>query len=138
MKEFHTLRFDPGQCRRELEEFRALLEGKAELAENADVKPFFEARHQLSAFLGSRHWNISRFDLLAFQYQLFGDYSCDLVVGDSVHHCFGFIEWEDVTAGSLFRPQDKKGYPGVVRPLRARLRADCRLVLQTRRHGPHR
>jgi hypothetical protein len=40
---------------------------------------------------------------IAFQYQLFGDFSCDLVVGDSVRHTGLFVEWKDATAGSLFR-----------------------------------
>ena len=37
---------------------------------------------------------MARFDLLAWEYDLFGDFSCDLVVGDSVRKAFNFIEFE--------------------------------------------
>jgi hypothetical protein len=111
MKEFLKVSFDLDQCRRDLADFRALLDGKQELEEAADVKPFFEARPQLAALIGSWGLRMSRCDLVAYQYQLFGDFGCDLVVGDSARKLFGFIEWEDATAGCLFRQQGKKATP---------------------------
>lgn len=51
------------------------------------------------------------FDLFAFQYQLFGDFGCDLVVGDADTCTCCFVEWEDATAGSLFRRQGAKATP---------------------------
>jgi hypothetical protein len=111
MKEFTRIRFNLEQCRQELAAFRALLDGKQELEERADIEPFFKASPQLSAFLGSYGWGITHCDLLAFDYQLFGDFSCDLVVGDSARKSFGLVEWEDATAGSLFRQQGRKATP---------------------------
>jgi hypothetical protein len=111
MKEFLRIQFDLGRRGHELAEFRSLLAAKKELEESADIKPFFEARPHLSVFLGSYAWNITRFELLAYQYQLFGDFSCDVVVGDPVRKTFGFIEWEDASAASLFRPRGKKATP---------------------------
>jgi hypothetical protein len=111
MKEFLRISFDAKQCRRELADFNQLLQGKRELEETADIKPFFQAHQQLAAFLGSCAPTITRYDLLAHEYQLFGDFSCDLVVGDSVRKTFGFVEWEDATVGSLFRQQGKKATP---------------------------
>ncbi len=111
MKEFLRVAFSPEQCRQELSAFKALLDGKKELEENADIKPFFAAHLHLAAFLGSYACNITRFDLVAFQYQLFGDFSCDLVVGDSVRQTYGFVEWEDATLTSLFRRQGEKATP---------------------------
>src|SRR5262245_50329961 len=98
MKEFSRIEFDLARCRREVDAFRALLASKAELDEGADLKPFFESHLQLSALLGAYHWGYSHMDLVAFQYQLFGDFSCDLVVGDSQRKVFGFVEFEDATA----------------------------------------
>src|SRR5262245_38557685 len=103
MKEFSKIPFDLEQCRRELAAFRLLLDTKEELEENADIKPFFETHLQLSALLGLYHWGFAHMDLVAFQYQLFGDFGCDQVVGDSTRHIYGFIEWEDATANTLFR-----------------------------------
>jgi hypothetical protein len=111
MKEFLRVAFDPEQCRREVSAFRDLLAGKTDLEENADIKPFFESHRHLAVFLGSYTWNITHFELLAFQYQLFGDYSCHVVVGDPVRKTYGFVEWEDATLGSLFRQQGKKATP---------------------------
>ncbi len=111
MKEFSRIEFDPAQCRQELAAFRALLECKEELEEGTDIKPFFEEHIQLSALLGTYHWGYAHMDLVAFQYQLFGDFGCDQVVGDSQRKIFGFIEWEDATTTSLFRRQGQKASP---------------------------
>jgi len=111
MKGFQHLRFDLGRCHQELAAFRALLDGKKELEENGDIKPFFESAPYLSVYLGSLAWDFSHFELVAYQYQLFGDYSCDLVVGDPVNHSFVFTELEDATVASLFRQQGKKATP---------------------------
>src|SRR6266851_501325 len=111
MKEFLRIEFDPVACRRELEAFRTLLGNQEELEENADIKPFFDEHQQLAVFLGSSSWAIAHYDLLAYQYELFGDYRCDLVVGDSIRKSFGFIEWEDASSRSLFRKQGRKATP---------------------------
>ncbi len=111
MKDFFRIRFDDAQCRQELAAFRSLLDEKKELEENADIKPFFETHRQLAAFVGSCSSDLIQFDLLAYQFQLFGDFGCDMVVGDSAHKAYVFIEWEDATARSLFRRQGKKATP---------------------------
>jgi hypothetical protein len=111
MKEFTRHAFDPVAGRRGLDALRDLLAAKAELEEAADIKPFFEAHPQVALLLGAFGWNPVRCDLLAFQYQLFGDYSCDLVVGDGVHKVYGFIEWESAADDSLFRQQGRKATP---------------------------
>jgi hypothetical protein len=111
LKEFTRVQFDPVRCRQELAAFRALLDGKRELEEKADLKPFFEANQHFSALLGSYGWDNAHYDLLAFQYQLFGDFSCDLVVGDSNRKAYGLVELEDATAGCLFRQQGRKATP---------------------------
>jgi hypothetical protein len=111
MKEFLQIRFDPVQCRQELDALRDLLAAKQELEENADIKPFFESHQQLAAFLGCYAWSQTRFGLLAYQNQLFGDFVCDLVVGDPVQSIFVFVEWEDALPGSLFRRQGQKATP---------------------------
>jgi len=111
MKEFIRVSFDPKLCREELAAFRALLDGKQELEEAADIKPFFETKRQLAALIGPCSARMRRCDLVAYQYQLFGDFSCDLVVGDSLGKFYGFVEWEDATAGCLFRQQGRKATP---------------------------
>lgn len=111
MKDCFWIAIQPTQCRQGLAEFRALLDSKSSLEENADIKPFFESHPHLSALLGLYNYAVTRCDMLAFQYQLFGDFSVDMVVGDSGSKAYSFIEWEDATPGSLFRQQGKKATP---------------------------
>jgi hypothetical protein len=62
-KEFKRIQFDPGQCRKEAEQLRDFLATNHELQERKQVLPFFKERLQLSAFLGSYHPEIVRYDL---------------------------------------------------------------------------
>jgi len=77
----HTL--DLSVCRSEVEELRILLERGANLPE-ATMREFFQARPQVSALIGLYNPAIVRFDLIAREYPLFGDFRCDLAIGDSV------------------------------------------------------
>jgi hypothetical protein len=108
MKEFLSVTFDARQCHHELLALRALLDQQAELEEQRDLKPFFASHPQLAAFLGSYSADLTRFDLLAYEYQLFGDFACDLVVGDSKRQAYGFIELEEATSTSIYHRQGKK------------------------------
>ena len=111
MKDFLPIELDPVKARVELMEFDRLLRSKSDLDENTDIKPFFEARHNLSALIGGVGSMLPDCDRIAFQYQLFGDFSCDLVIGDSTWFSFGFVEWEEARPQSLFRKQGQKATP---------------------------
>src|SRR5262249_44531942 len=78
------------------------------LKEQEHIRPFFRRRRHLSALCGLYNTSIARFDRLAWEYQLFGDFSCDIVVGDSVKNTFSFIEFEDAGPKSIFVRQGKK------------------------------
>jgi Shedu protein SduA, C-terminal len=101
-KEFKKILFDPVQCRKEAEELRDFLATTTQLQERKQVIPCFKERLQLSAFLGSYHPEIVRYDLVAHELPLFGDFVADLVVGDSKNSAFAFIEFEDASAESIF------------------------------------
>lgn len=112
MKEFRQAAFDPAECMRSMEAYRVLLDSKAELEEATDIKPFFGSHTQLVALMGKHYGGEAGvYDLVAPQYQLFGDFGCDLVAGDSRRCSYGFIELEDATATSLFRTQGRKATP---------------------------
>jgi hypothetical protein len=107
MKTFIKWDFDPKLCRTELEEFKALLNRNSTLTETV-IRQFFRKRKHLSAFIGSYSSHIDSFDRLAFEYVLFGDFACDLVVGDSAKSGYCFVEFEDATPTSIFKPQGQK------------------------------
>ena len=108
MKTFRSHQFDQAACRNELDAFKFLLDSKQELNETADVRPFFERNQHLAAFIGFYHPGIVDFDLVADQFSLFGDFSCDLVIRDSTTKSYYFIEFEDGGDASLFRANGAK------------------------------
>lgn len=108
MKVFETLVFDPAQCHKEVTELRKWLARHVELKEREQVLPFLRRRNHLAAFIASYNPNVIRFDRIAFEYPIFGDFTCDLAVGDSKHHAYCFIELENAGRNSLFVKQGKK------------------------------
>ena len=108
MKEFLQLAFDLRRCHKEVQDLRKFLSSRRDLKEDEAIRPFFESRHHLSALIASSNYSMVRFDRLAFQYPLFGDFTCDLVVGDSVSKSYSFVEFEDAGPRSLFVKQGTK------------------------------
>jgi hypothetical protein len=107
MKVFEHLDFDFKQCRAEVGELRDWLDANPALGEKA-IRDFFRHRRHLSAFVGSSDSNVNRLDRIAFEYPLFGDFTCDLVVGDSARSAFCFVEFEDAGPQTLFVRRGKK------------------------------
>ena len=67
-QQFTRVQLDPKQCRTEIDEFGDLLQAKAELSEKHDIQPFFKARVQVSAFIGSFMRNIGPATQICFEY----------------------------------------------------------------------
>ncbi|USR90776.1 DUF4263 domain-containing protein [Phormidium yuhuli AB48] len=111
MKSFENLSFNPILCRRELNELKSHLDRNSELKERRNVLPFFRERKHLSAFIGSYFPYINSFDKIAYEYDIFGDFKADLVVGDSNSGWYGFIEFESAKRNSIFRSKTSKATP---------------------------
>lgn len=108
MKDFVQLQFNPQVCQDELTEFKTLLDTQQDLQEQQDILPFFKTHYHLSAFIGSYIPDILDFDLLSFEYSLFGDFTSDLVIGDSSTACYCFVEFENASSTSIFERSGKK------------------------------
>lgn len=102
MKRLNPVRFDPVACRDELRALRSLLSSPEPLSERRALLPFFRRAVHLSALIGSYSPQIGTSDLVAHEYVLFGDFTCDLVVGDSRRQSFCLIEFEDAAPDSIF------------------------------------
>ena len=102
MKNLLDFNFNLNACYKELSELRKLLTEKQNLGEQKDILPFFRKRQHLSAFIGSYHPSIGRLDRIAFEFDLFGDFKADLVVGDSEQSSFMLVEFEDAKTDSIF------------------------------------
>jgi hypothetical protein len=111
MKTFLTFDFSLKQCAEELQRFKALLDSQQNLREKEDILPLFNECKHLSAFLGSYSPYVGNFDRLAFEYELFGDFACDLVVGDSTTNRYCFIEFENANERSIFDKKKNKYAP---------------------------
>ncbi|MCH7754783.1 DUF4263 domain-containing protein [candidate division KSB1 bacterium] len=111
MKAFLQFSFDASECLNEVHKFRKLLEENVELSENKDILPFFKKNQHLSAFIASYVPSISKYDLLAYEYDLFGDFAADLVVGDSRSKNFLFVEFEDAKKASVFKKTGGRSTP---------------------------
>ena len=107
MKILEHLEFSFVERRREVGELRDWLKSHPSLGERK-ILGFFHQRRRLSAFIASYSPNIHRYDRIAFEYPLFGDFTCDLVVGDSAGNAYCFVEFEDADPRRLFIQRGKK------------------------------
>jgi hypothetical protein len=102
MKQFRPVTFDPLQCRKELDALQSLLGSKQELSERNDIQPLFKGNSQLSAFIGTYFPNIGPANLLAYEFDVFGDFTADIVIGNHERGVFCAIELEDARPNSIF------------------------------------
>jgi hypothetical protein len=103
MKVFEAFPFDLNLCRNELAEFKALLGSNTDLAEAQHILPFLASHRHLAAFVGSFNPNVHVYDRFAVEYDLFGDFTCDLAIGDSEARAYTLVEFEDAARYSLFQ-----------------------------------
>lgn len=111
MKDFIHHALSIQKCVKELAEFEVLLASKAELKERDEILPFFKKNLNLAAFLGTYIPDIANPDRVANEYDIFGDFACDLAVGDSKSQTFLLVEFEDAKAESLFVKNGAKATP---------------------------
>ncbi len=111
MKSLEKIKLDLNQCKQDLAEFKKLLDGKSALSERSDILPFFKAHKHLAALIGSFNPKINRFDRIASEFSLFGDYTCDLIIGDAASRHFCFVEFEDASPTSVFTTKKGKSTP---------------------------
>src|SRR4051794_31821020 len=108
MKEFLKIEFDPVQCRKELDHFQALLASKQDLSERHDLQPLFKECQQLAAFIGTSFPDIGPANRLAYEFQIFGDYAADIVIGNFERKTYCAIELEDARPNSVFHKLEGK------------------------------
>jgi Domain of unknown function (DUF4263) len=111
MKSLDKFTLSLPKCKKELVEFKQLLDGMRSLSERDDILPYFKKNKHLAALVGSYNPRINGFDRIATEFNLFGDYSCDLVIGDSTSHNFCFVEFEGASPNSVFSKQKGKATP---------------------------
>ncbi|MHC5541476.1 Shedu anti-phage system protein SduA domain-containing protein [Singulisphaera rosea] len=93
-----------------MDEFKDLLDDPKtpELKEREHILPFFARHEHLVALMGTYNPRIENFDRIAFEFDIFGDHTADVAVGDSKTHQYCFVEFEDATATSIFKKTGRK------------------------------
>jgi hypothetical protein len=104
------LAFSYSQCLKEALELQTFLGSQTTLKERDEILPFFKERQHLSAFLSVYTGRARRFDRIAHEYPLYGDFTCDLVAGDW-SSAFVFVEFENAAEYSVFKQQKTKATP---------------------------
>ena len=107
MKKFQELRFDKVKALQELSDLENLLRTKTDLSESGDIMPLFKFKHYLSMSLGFYDSDLIP-NGFATEYELFGDFCCDLVIRNSVKKRYVFVEFEDARDESIFKTVGKK------------------------------
>jgi hypothetical protein len=103
MKPLSSFKIDLKQCVNDLDAFDELLSNNAELKEREHILPFFRDHPNLTAYIGSYAPGIAGFSRLELEYQLYGDFAADAIVGDPDSKCFCLIEFEDGCEKSIFK-----------------------------------
>ncbi len=111
MKNLAIHAFDPVIGRAQWNDFSTLLTTKATLSEQKDVLPFFKSRKDLSLLICNYFPNIKKPDRFAHEFEIYGDFVADLVVGDSASKHYLLVEFENGEPNSVFKTKGKKATP---------------------------
>ncbi|MEM8831955.1 MAG: Shedu immune nuclease family protein [Cyanobacteria bacterium P01_G01_bin.19] len=111
MKNLVSHSLNATDCRREWQEFDALLKSKSILDERKDILPFFKQRHNLSILICTYFPQIKNPNTFAHEYEIYGDFVADLVVGDSDTQNYLLIEFENGAPDSIFKKKKSKATP---------------------------
>ncbi|MBL8024808.1 MAG: DUF4263 domain-containing protein [Fibrobacteres bacterium] len=111
MKHFDTIAITRKGLEKELKEFETLLRKNRNLEERNDIQPFLKKRRMLSAAIGHILPISLNPDLIAYEFDLFGEFVCDIVVGDSESNKYLLIELEDGKTTSIFKKLKAKETP---------------------------
>jgi len=111
MKKLHHHTFDALNGRQEWTEYSRLLYSKPVLNEQKDILPFFKTRHDLSVLISNYFPKIMAPDRFAHEFQIYGDFVADLIVGNSAVHRYVLVEFEDGAPDSIFKQKSNKSTP---------------------------
>jgi hypothetical protein len=106
-----TIVFEPAKFQQELSAFEGLLRFKADLSETNDILPFFKKNKHLTAYLGTFALNIAVATEICFEYEFFGDFKADILLGSKQEREFCVVEFEDGKQDTIFKKQRKRKNP---------------------------
>jgi hypothetical protein len=105
-KDFTEVAFNLSQVKKELDQFRDLLNSKKILGER-ELQELFKASLHLTAYVGAAIGNIGIAKLVAYEFQIMGDYGADIAFGNREKR-FCFVELENADPESVLEKVGKK------------------------------
>ncbi len=111
MKNIKTHTFDAQSGRQECGELSTLLQTYPTLSERRDILPFFKSRHDLSVLICTYFPKIANPNCFAHEFEIYGDFVADLIVGDSSEQRYVLVEFENGAKDSIFKQKGAKATP---------------------------
>ncbi len=108
MKILQEIAFDYALCQKQVEAFREFLASNEELSERKDILPFFRERQQMALLFDMFNTQIGEADRIGWEFDIYGDFAADLVVGSWSRGAYCLVEFEDAFNNSIFEKQGKK------------------------------
>src|SRR5947209_463535 len=106
-----TIVFEPAKFQQELQAFDELLKSKADLSERKDIQPFFKKSKHLTAYMGTFALNIAVATEICFEYEFFGDFKADILLGSRQEKEFCVVEFEDGKQDTIFESRRTERTP---------------------------
>ena len=138
MKQFNRIRFEQDAGEKGTRRLQVAPErsDQTRLRKRDDILPFFAAREQLIALMGTYNPKIENVDRIATEFDIFGDHAADLAVGDTKEHQYCFVEFQRCYENKHLQKEGKQSDPRMVRSIRSRLSQiiDWILWLENQKH----
>lgn len=91
--------------------FDQLLKSKGDLSEAGDIQPFFKNNRHFTAYLGTFAPNITVATEVCFEFEFFGDFKADILLGSRRAREFCVVEFENGDQNAIFKKQKRRKNP---------------------------
>lgn len=105
-KDFTDVAFNHGQFKKELDQFRDLLTAK-KIIDEREIQELMKASLHLTAYIGTTFGSIGVAKQVAYEFQIMGDFSADIVLGNREKQ-FCVVELENGDPDSVLEKVGKK------------------------------
>ncbi|MGM8575849.1 Shedu immune nuclease family protein [Enterobacter hormaechei] len=92
-------------------EYQDLLRNNQTLSESKDILPFFKKSPDLNLLICYHLPKLRQANCYASEFDIWGDFKADMIVGDSITHQYLLVEFEDGKPDSIFKTNGQKQTP---------------------------
>jgi len=107
MKELRKIDLLLAEMSNQFKAFKSLLESQSSLGER-ELLDFFKNNQQLIPTMALDVPQLVHYDYMAREYDLFGDFTCDFVIGSQQQPIYYVVEFENAQPDSVFKKKPGK------------------------------